>query len=58
MAMARNAVQFQKGLNEPEFERYYGTREFNTARPSRRDDRGIARRHEPHHRIRFGSLKS
>jgi hypothetical protein len=27
MAMARNAVQFQKGLNEPEFERYYGNEE-------------------------------
>jgi ribosomal protein L37AE/L43A len=27
MAMARNAVQFQKGLSEPEFERSYGTEE-------------------------------
>ena len=27
MAMARNAVQFQKGLSEPEFERYYGAEE-------------------------------
>jgi hypothetical protein len=27
MAIARNAVRFQKRLNEPEFERYYGTEE-------------------------------
>jgi hypothetical protein len=26
MAMARNAVQSQKGLSEPEFERCYGAR--------------------------------
>ncbi|MFO7759321.1 MAG: transposase, partial [Roseovarius sp.] len=25
--MARNKVQFQKGLSEPEFERLYGTEE-------------------------------
>jgi hypothetical protein len=25
--MARNVVQFQKGLSEPEFERRYGTEE-------------------------------
>ena len=26
-AMARNAVQFQKGLSEPAFDRQYGTEE-------------------------------
>jgi hypothetical protein len=30
--MARNAVQFQKGLSEPEFDRLYGTEEAGHAR--------------------------
>ena len=27
LVMARNTVQFQKGLSEPEFDRLYGTEE-------------------------------
>lgn len=38
-AMARNMVQFQKGLSEPEFERQYGTEEQCRAALSRRDGR-------------------
>jgi hypothetical protein len=30
--MARNAVQFQKGLSEPAFEQQYGTEEQSAAR--------------------------
>ena len=34
-SMARNTVQFQKGLSEPEFERQYGTEEQCRAAPAR-----------------------